>query len=495
MKPGDDLYLKAREILRGNPELGKKRLAMMLGVKTPTSRRLQERYRGEVQGHNSSNPVYERVRKLKVEQPDWGAVRVAQELGMSLDHAKLHLARWTGAQTYEAAAQAPPPQSAQQPTPSLEAPNAGSTLQDAVGPDTRDLCYRGAQIHTLEDLLVYAQVDDSQWEVERWVANKWEIGARNPATGEILTSPLFQIKVWLRRKVLQQTLKDLMRGLLAEFKKEAPPRPPIVRSGCNGEGMLEVSLMDVHFGKLCWGPECGRDYNPEIAERMFMTALEDLIAKAAGLKPGRILFPCGNDFLNTDILGRTTTSGTPQDSAVVWKEGFVRGKSLLVRAIDRLRAVAPVDVVLVNGNHDCQSIFYLGEALAGRFYHYTDVTVDNAPTQRKYVVHGKNLLAFTHGDREKFVNLPLLMASERPREWALCTASKEWHLGHYHSKKCLRILPAHDAGGGVLVRVVPSLCPPDSWHSSMGYSGKLAAEAYYWDPEAGVVATFTHHPL
>ncbi len=63
MKPGDDLYLKAREILRGNPELGKKRLAMMLGVKTPTSRRLQERYRGEVQGHNSGHPVYERVRK------------------------------------------------------------------------------------------------------------------------------------------------------------------------------------------------------------------------------------------------------------------------------------------------------------------------------------------------------------------------------------------------------------------------------------------------
>ena len=40
MKPGEDLYPKAREILRGEPTMGKKRLAVKLGVKTPTSRRL-----------------------------------------------------------------------------------------------------------------------------------------------------------------------------------------------------------------------------------------------------------------------------------------------------------------------------------------------------------------------------------------------------------------------------------------------------------------------
>jgi hypothetical protein len=28
----------------------------------------------------------------------------------------------------------------------------------------------------------------------------------------------------------------------------------------------------------------------------------------------------------------------------------------------------------------------------------------------------------------------------------------------------------------------------------MGYTSKLAAEAYYWDAENGCVATFTHSP-
>ena len=40
MKPGQDTYPKARKILRGEPTMGRKRLAVQLGVKRLTSRRL-----------------------------------------------------------------------------------------------------------------------------------------------------------------------------------------------------------------------------------------------------------------------------------------------------------------------------------------------------------------------------------------------------------------------------------------------------------------------
>jgi hypothetical protein len=42
----DPLYVRARQILQAQPEIGKARLAALLGVKTPTSRRLRERWRG-----------------------------------------------------------------------------------------------------------------------------------------------------------------------------------------------------------------------------------------------------------------------------------------------------------------------------------------------------------------------------------------------------------------------------------------------------------------
>ena len=78
----DPLYGRARQILQAQPEIGKARLAALLGVKTPTSRRLRERWWGETQGH-STHPNYVRVQQLKQTHPDWGAVKVAQ---LSLIH-------------------------------------------------------------------------------------------------------------------------------------------------------------------------------------------------------------------------------------------------------------------------------------------------------------------------------------------------------------------------------------------------------------------------
>ena len=222
MKP-NDLYTRAREILRAEPTMGKQRLANRLGVKTPTSRRFLWRFRGETQGH-SPDPEYQSVRKLKEANPDWAVGRIAKTLTISEDRVMLNLARWIGAQEFKGSPVATPRPSSPATTP--DAPNAGSTLQDDVGESTRDLSYRGPLIQSLEDLLVYARVDTAIWEVERWVTNKWEVGARNPATGEILTSPLFQIKAWLRRKIVETSLKEIAQQLLEGFKKEAPAPAP-----------------------------------------------------------------------------------------------------------------------------------------------------------------------------------------------------------------------------------------------------------------------------
>ncbi|HXT13122.1 MAG TPA: hypothetical protein VN873_16305 [Candidatus Angelobacter sp.] len=483
----DDLYQKARELLRRNPEMGKKKLGDLLGVKTPTSRRLIERYRGETSGHNAGHPVYERVRDLKDKQPDWGAVKIAQALCISLDHAKLHLARWIGAQSFSGAT-GPSATAGAAPEPS---PAGGPELQDTVRDGTRDLAYHGTKVHSLEDLLVYAQVDTRIWEVEKYIVNRWEVGTK--VGTEILTAPLYQFKVWLRRKVIEQNAKELMQGLLEQFKMAAPVRPAIPKQN-NGAGMLEVSIMDLHFGKYAWREECGRQYDLEICRDLFWTALEDLLEKSASLKPGKFLFVAGNDFFNTDILGRTTTSGTPQDqAATVWRQSFVEGKALLVKAIERMRELAPVDVVFVNGNHDTQSVFFVGETVSAWFRNTPGVTIDNSPTTRKYVHFGQNLIGYSHGNLERHPMLPLLMANERPQAWAQ-SRHREWHLGHFHVKKHKMFVPADDQQG-VLVRIVPSLCPADAWHASMGYGGKLAAEAYYWDPQDGCVATFTHSPV
>jgi len=433
----DQLYANARQLLMKNPEMGKKPLAALLGIHPPMARQFKERFRGEQDGHRT-DAQYQQFLAVKNNHPNWGSLRIAQAMHVKLHIASLLLARFVGATDTVTAM-----------------PPSGQTKESADS----------------EAGLVNAQ----------------------PANvAEALAAARQRIPVLETENIVAASqIKELLGGMLAQFKASAPVRPP-VRYAQTGGGMLELSLMDLHLGKLCWAPETGRHYDPEVAEEMFWTALEDLLAKASGCRLEKILFVAGNDFFNTDSLGRTTTAGTPQDDGLTWKQGFIRGRDLLVRAVERLRQLAPVLVTCVNGNHDTARVFYLGEVLQAWFSRMPDVTVDNSPAQRKYVHYGRNLIGFTHGDRERHPSLPLLMANDQPVAWA-ASQHREWHLGHWHVKRHKMFLPIADQQG-VLVRIVPSLCPADAWHSSMGYGGKLAAEAYYWHPQDGCVATFTHSP-
>ena len=408
----DYLYDQAVLQLQQNPHLGKGLLARHLGVKTPTARRLIERYRGETTGHSQA-PDYLQVRQHKLAHPEWSAATISAASGLTRDKVRLHLARLLGAQAF-------------------------------TGP------------------------------------------AAPVASG--VTSP-FAVKGCQPGSLAGHRVESLMAGLLDAFKQAAPVNAPVILPPA-GNGLLEISILDLHLGKLCWGPEVGTPYDLAIAQHTFHTALEDLLAKGSLFKPARILLPIGNDFFNVDGLNRCTTKGTPQDEDSRWQASFITGRRLMVEAIERCRQLAPVDVVMVSGNHDTQRLFYLGVVLSAWFRTTSGVTVNNEPTQRKYYSWGKNLIGFTHGDREPHASLPSIMPAEQPQAWANSTF-REWHLGHWHSRQKKVFLPVTDQQG-VIVRVIPSLSPADAWHKSMGYQGRRAAEAFYFDPAAGCVAEFIH---
>lgn len=486
--PDDPLYEKAKQILQANPMIGKVRLGAVLGIRAPSSRLRIVRYRGETEGH-SNHPDYVRVRELKEKHLDWSVQRIAQTLGISMDHARLHISRWYGALNFQGNQPVKP---SAQPTPEPEPPPGGAELQVSGGDNNQAVSYRGSRIRSIEDLLAFSQTDTRIWEVERHVINKWEVGAKDPVNGGILTEPLFQLKVWLRRRVVEKKLETLMGQLLDQFRKAAPILPAVHYETTNRRGLLEVSLMDMHLGKYCSETGTGRAFNADICEHMFTRAVEDLLAKTNGLNPEKILFVVGNDMLNTDHLGRETTAGTPQSCDITYQEAFVRGRKLLVSAILTLRQKSPVEVIVVPGNHDTQVCYYLGDSLAGWLHATSGVTVENSPRPRKYLRFHRNLIGFTHGHNEKHHDLPLLLATEDPEGWAQ-SRHREFHLGHFHARKHKMFVPSFDRAG-VLVRILPSLCPPDAWHASMGYNARLAAEALFFDPEEGCVATYSHAP-
>lgn len=348
----------------------------------------------------------------------------------------------------------------------------------------------GERVRSLADLVRVCEIDPAEWEVVSYECNKWEMGAvlRAKDTPDLVTvTELFQVKAKMRRRVelvtaraeIEQMKLDAQDEQFASVKLRTPePRHS------SSKKMLEISIPDLHMGKLAWARETRQNYDHKIAAALFETALAKLLERSASWKIDQILFVVGNDLLHTDNPNGTTTRGTPQDTDGRFHKTFWKTREMVTRAIDHLRLIAPVMVLMVPGNHDTQTLWHLGDSLECWYRNAHDVFVDNQPTQRKYYQFGKVMLMHTHGDKGKKQDYPLLMATEEPKMFGE-TVHREAHTGHIHQ---LQVREQH----GVRVRVSPALCAADAWHAENQYVGNArAAEAFVWDEEEGLMCQVT----
>lgn len=354
------------------------------------------------------------------------------------------------------------------------------------------LTVKNWRIQSLESLLDECGVDTDVWTVDRYELNSWEIARKDTRvdlqwkegavsgtkvdTGEMNVQPLMQVKAYLKKKHpfdINQFIKEFKAKISSSQKTFSYQRPK------KGKLMYMPSVPDLHAGKLCWSKETGyQDYDLNIACKTFENALSDLMGRVAHEDISEIVLPIGNDLFNSDGDNKTT-AGTPQDEDGRWMKTFSRVWKMLVDHIEVMARTTKVNVIIVSGNHDYTRCLYLGETLKAYFHNHGNVLIDNSPTQRKYYRFGGNLFMWTHGSGEKVNDLPMILANERPLDWGQCK-HKEIMLGHFHHETVKDVQ-------GTKVRVLPSLCPPDFWHSSKGYVGStLGAQGFLYDAEKGL---------
>ena len=270
---------------------------------------------------------------------------------------------------------------------------------------------------------------------------------------------------WHEQPQVKEELLNYIKTRSAKVKKIKynKPKDPV---------LYEISLPDIHYGKIT-------DEEPDALEQHYMEAIVDLHKKAGGLQIDRFLLPVGNDGLNSEGMRRSTTKGTPQQDSMRWRQSFRGYWHLVTKAIDYLTQFAPVDVVVVQGNHDFERMFYVGEVLDALYHNNKNVKVDNSLETRKYYEYGINMIMFTHGDKEKAQELPLLIATEQPEMWSRCKI-REVHCGHKHKEMLNEYM-------GTKVRFIPSICANDNWHKTQGYVGTLrCGQAFIWNKNRGL---------
>jgi len=347
---------------------------------------------------------------------------------------------------------------------------------------------KGNRITTLDALVLAADIDLETWEIYRHVINKWEVGARDES-GKIVVEPLWQVKAWLQKRTVKLEIEQLKKDLLTFIEAHSPkytPRKHLTFKRGWDRHLLEIGCYDLHLGQRAWAEETGNDYDLEIASAAFSWAIEQLAQKASKYQIERVCFPVGQDFFHMDDdSSATPRSGNQLDVDTRWLKLMRAGTQLIVDAVDRLLTIAPVDIIIVPGNHDKHSTFSLGEILSAWYRQCNDVTIHNSAKTRKYYAYGKVLLGFTHGmgRKEKPADLSRIMPVEEPQLWS-ASIWREMHVGHIHHRVVHNDLEEFN---GIVVRYLPTLCGTDAWHYEEGYVGNIrAAEAYIWNHDAGL---------
>lgn len=265
------------------------------------------------------------------------------------------------------------------------------------------------------------------------------------------------------------------------FSKDYCPNDITPKQYEYGAECLVPCLFDVHFGKLADMDETGNRYDYKIARDKVLNSLSAYINKLKDRRFEQIVFVIGNDFFNSESNGETVNN-TRQDNDSRYSKLFNKGVETLIQSIDMLSTVAPVCVLLVQGNHDFYTSFYCASVLSAWYRNSSVVSVNSSPTVRKYIRFGKNLLGFTHGSEEKD-RIYGLMQCEASEDWGK-TTTHEWLIGHLHSEGITE-------KNGVVVRRIPSLTGDDAWHTKSGYTtSKKRSMAFIYDKEDGLVETY-----
>jgi hypothetical protein len=371
--------------------------------------------------------------------------------------------------------------------------------------NTAEVSANVPRIMSDKDLLKFLEVDLMEWEVTKVVYGKsegyrkdrrveWEVVDGKVKrgyvddSGELLIKPLFSVKVWLRKKVEEIAARNEVELIRKEAIAYAPKYKAIRHPKQKDAYLYEIAMPDLQLGRLVQVDEAGTASSPDLYVKKAEQAIQELLEVPYPIE--RILFPIGNDFFNSNTAEMMTKHGTPQQDDVRWQRTYMLGKRMIVQAIETMTTIAPVDVVIIKGNHDEERIFYFGDTLESWFHNNPNVTVDNRPIGRKYYQYGKVLLGLAHGYYERDNKLDALMAHKVPDMWA-ASRYREWHLGDKHHKKDT-LIKTDEMENGVMVRIFRSLADPSVWEFDKGFDGSLhAAEGLLWHKERGLKAQFT----
>lgn len=327
-------------------------------------------------------------------------------------------------------------------------------------------------LHDSEHLIKMHGYDPRCFELISAKNSRWQ----SPNAKE--TRTLYSSKISVRRKAPETSREDI-RQWFEELDRNysKPIVKPCRVSTRDANKLLILPISDLHYNLHSTLLETGNEYNCALAEKLYFSVIADVLERTKSMEFEKIIFTIGGDQANADNIQGTTTKGTPQNNEFGYFEMIRKMYTMTIQAIDLLKETAPVEVILINGNHDLSSGVSLAHVCAAWFRNDPDVNVDLSPLPRKYFLFGKSLFCFAHDADVK--RLPALIPDECREVWSQIDTT-EVFLQHLHGEA---VLMERD---NMRVQRLPTISAKSEWANNQGYNSKRQCKSFIFDKELGL---------
>lgn len=312
------------------------------------------------------------------------------------------------------------------------------------------------------------------------------------SSGEILkgSSTLYdedgEIKLqWVKTDVAKQNQLDNLRNLVDDLVEDLPKfkKKKFDKSYVSSDLMAVYPLGDPHIGMLAYKDEAGDDWDLKRAQGVFCGVFDRLVKTAPSCEKA-VIVNLGDYFHRDNVAGVTERHKHSLDTDGNYMMMVDTGLKIMIQMIESaLEQHATVKVINIIGNHDDTGAMFLQAALKHMYEYEPRVEIDCTSSVFQYFQHGKTFFGVHHGHTCKADKLPLVMATDKPKEWG-SSDYRYWLTGHIH----------HDTRkeySGCTVESFRTLAAKDNYAYSGGYRAGQDSKALVIHKDYGEVERHT----
>jgi hypothetical protein len=290
---------------------------------------------------------------------------------------------------------------------------------------------------------------------------------------------------WVKTDVEKTNQLDSLRELVEELVEELPKfeKKPYEKSYASTELMAVYPLGDPHIGMKAYKDEAGDDWDLIKAQEAFCGVFDRLVKTAPNCQKA-VIVNLGDYFHRDNVAGVTERHRHVLDTDGNYMMMVDTGLKIMIQMINSaLEHHESVQVINMLGNHDDTGAMFLQAALKHMYQNEPRVDIGCTSSVFQYFQHGKCFFGVHHGHTCKADKLPLVMATDKPKEWGY-TDHRYWLTGHIH----------HDTRkeySGCTVESFRTIAAKDAYAYAGGYRSHQDSKALVIHKDYGEVERHT----